>query len=87
LLGVSARLLPEESCAMGLVAAAFAILAVAAAVQAASGFGFALAAVPLLAVIIDARTAVVGASLAGLVLGIRVSAARCRSSSPGWPRA
>jgi uncharacterized membrane protein YfcA len=58
---------------MGLVAAAFAILAVAAAVQAASGFGFALAAVPLLAVITDARTAVVGASLAGLVLGIRVS--------------
>ncbi|MBO4207920.1 sulfite exporter TauE/SafE family protein [Micromonospora echinofusca] len=47
---------------------AFAIVLVAAVAQAVSGFGFALVAVPLLAVTTDARTAVVAAALPSLAL-------------------
>jgi uncharacterized protein len=64
------------------LAAAFVVLAVGAAVQAASGFGFALAAVPLLAAVTDARTAVVGSSVAGLLLSIRAAVGERRQV--GW---
>ena len=45
---------------------AFTIALVAAAVQAVTGFGFALVAVPLLAIATDARTAVVASAIGGL---------------------
>jgi hypothetical protein len=50
-----------------LLVAAFLIVAVASAAQTIIGFGSALLAVPLLAVVADAQTAVVGMSLVGLV--------------------
>jgi uncharacterized membrane protein YfcA len=52
---------------MSLLIASFVIIAVAAATQAVTGFGFALIAVPLLTLASDARTAVVAVCLAGLV--------------------
>jgi uncharacterized membrane protein YfcA len=55
---------------MLLVLAIFVILAVAAAVQAATAFGFALIAVPLLALTADVSTGVVGVALAGLLLNL-----------------
>jgi uncharacterized membrane protein YfcA len=67
------------------LAAAFVILVLAAAVQAASGFGFALAAVPLLAAVIDARTAVVGTALAGLILSARTAVGE--RGQVRWPAA
>lgn len=53
------------------------IFALAAAAQAVTGFGFALLAVPLLAVATDARTAVVGTAVVGLV-PLAVTVARDR---------
>jgi uncharacterized protein len=53
--------------------AAFAIVAVAAAAQAVTGFGFALLSVPLLAVIVPIQDAVVAGSLAALALTAGVS--------------
>ncbi len=47
--------------------ASFLIVMVASAAQAVTGFGFALLAVPLLALIADAPTAVVGTSIVGLI--------------------
>jgi uncharacterized membrane protein YfcA len=47
--------------------ASFVIVLVASAAQAVTGFGFALLAVPLLATVADAPTAVVGTSVVGLV--------------------
>jgi hypothetical protein len=61
------------------LAIAFAIILTAAATQAATGFGFALVAVPLLAATSDPRTAVVGASLVGPLLSVTI-AARERAS-------
>ena len=52
-----------------LVAAFFIVLAAAAA-QAITGFGYALVAIPLLTLVTEPRTAVVGAGLAGLWLSI-----------------
>jgi uncharacterized membrane protein YfcA len=49
---------------------AFTIALVAAAVQAATGFGFALVSVPLLALATDARTAVVASAIGGLATTI-----------------
>ena len=49
---------------------ACAILLVASATQALTGFGFSLVAVPLLAALTDPRTAVVGTSLAGPLLAL-----------------
>ena len=50
--------------------ATFAVLATAAAVTAVSGFGFALVAIPPLALLSDARTAVVGAGVASVFLNV-----------------
>jgi uncharacterized protein len=50
-----------------LILASFVIVALASAAQAMTGFGFALLAVPLLAVVADAPTAVVATSLVGLI--------------------
>jgi uncharacterized membrane protein YfcA len=52
---------------MPLVIASFLIIAVAAAAQAVTGFGFALVAVPLLTLASDAHAAVVAVCLAGLI--------------------
>jgi uncharacterized membrane protein YfcA len=52
---------------MPLVIASFTIIALAAAAQAVTGFGFALIAVPLLTLASDAHTAVVAVCLAGLI--------------------
>jgi hypothetical protein len=57
-----------------LLVVAFAIVLVAAAVQAATGFGFALVSVPLLALAVDPRTAVVASAVAGLAMTIAVAA-------------
>jgi uncharacterized membrane protein YfcA len=56
------------------LAAVCLIIFVAAAVQAITGFGYALLAVPLLTVVVDPPTAVVGAGLAGLLLSVVVIA-------------
>jgi uncharacterized protein len=48
--------------------AVFSVLTVAAAIHAATGFGFALIAVPLVALVADVRTAVVGVAVAGVLL-------------------
>jgi hypothetical protein len=53
---------------MSVLLAAFVIVLLAAATQAVTGFGFALVAVPLLALATDARTAVVTTSLSGVLL-------------------
>lgn len=50
------------------LATAFLVVLLASATQALTGFGFALVAVPLLATLTDARTAVVGVGIAGLLL-------------------
>ena len=50
--------------------AAFVIVLVAAAVQSTTGFGFSLVAVPLLALVVDPRTAVVAQTLPALVLAV-----------------
>ncbi|HSK26697.1 MAG TPA: sulfite exporter TauE/SafE family protein, partial [Jiangellales bacterium] len=55
------------------LAATIGILALAAAVQAVSGFGFALTAVPLLTLAVGPRTAVVTVLLVGLVLSVGVA--------------
>ena len=55
---------------MSTVVVAFAIVLLAAATQAATGFGFALVAVPLLAMASDPRTAIVATSLTGLALTV-----------------
>ena len=52
---------------------AFGILLLAAVTQAATGFGFALVAIPLLTVATDPRTAVVGGGLAGIVVCVGVA--------------
>jgi hypothetical protein len=54
--------------------AAFAILLLAALAQAVTGFGFALVAVPLLALAADPRSAVVAAGLASLAMNLVVAA-------------
>lgn len=59
---------------MSTLVAAAAVLLLAAMAQAVSGFGFALVAVPLLALTTDARTAVVVAGLAGLVMNLVLAA-------------
>lgn len=59
---------------MSLLAAASAILLLAAMAQAVTGFGFALVATPLLALATEARTAVVVAGLAGLVMNLTLAA-------------
>ncbi|QSB14882.1 sulfite exporter TauE/SafE family protein [Natronosporangium hydrolyticum] len=51
----------------------FAIVLLAAAVQAVTGFGFALVAVPLLALTNDPRTAVVAVGIAGMLMSIMVA--------------
>jgi uncharacterized protein len=56
------------------LAAVCLIVFAAAAVQAITGFGYALVAVPLLTVIVDPPTAVVGSALAGLWLSVVVTA-------------
>lgn len=56
---------------------AFTIALVAAAIQAVTGFGYALVAVPLLAIAADARTAVVASAVAGLAITV-VAAVRER---------
>ena len=56
-----------------MIIAAAAIMLVAAAVQAVTGFGFALVALPLLVLTTDPRTAVVGVGLAGLVMTATVA--------------
>jgi uncharacterized membrane protein YfcA len=61
----------------------FAIFLVAAATQAASGFGFALVALPLLALQGDPQSAVVASSLVSLVLTLRVSHAE--RAHVRWP--
>jgi uncharacterized membrane protein YfcA len=53
---------------MVILALAFVIVLIASSAQAITGFGYAMLAVPLLSVVIDAHTAVVGAALAGLGL-------------------
>jgi uncharacterized membrane protein YfcA len=58
--------------AMLSLAAVCLIIFVAAAVQAITGFGYALLAVPLLTVVVDPPTAVVGAGLAGFWLSVVV---------------
>jgi uncharacterized membrane protein YfcA len=71
---------------MSLLIASFTIIAVAAAAQAVTGFGFALVAVPLLTLASDAHTAVVAVCLAGLVPSL-VSAALDRGHvhwRPAW---
>jgi uncharacterized membrane protein YfcA len=50
------------------IVAAFLVVLLASVTQALTGFGFALVAVPLLATLTDARTAVVGVGIAGLLL-------------------
>jgi uncharacterized membrane protein YfcA len=60
-----------------LMLVAFMIALVAAAVQAATGFGYALVAVPLLAIATDARIAVVAGAVAGLAITV-VAAVRER---------
>jgi uncharacterized protein len=63
------------------IAVIFAVIAAAAAVQAVTAFGFALLAVPLLAVISDVPTAVVGVGVAGVLLNfgtVRVDWAHVR---------
>jgi uncharacterized protein len=60
---------------VALLAGIAAIFALAAAAQAASGFGFALLAVPLLSFLVDAKAGVVGASVVGLGL-VALMAAR-----------
>jgi uncharacterized membrane protein YfcA len=67
---------------MELWVATFAVLATAAAVQAASGFGFALVAVPFLALVIDPHTAVVGAAVASVPLNL--GAVRRRFGDVRW---
>jgi len=56
-----------------LLLAAFTIVLVAAAVQAATGFGFALVSVPLLALTAGPRTAVVASAIAALVMTVTVA--------------
>lgn len=51
-----------------LLLVSFAVITLAAAAQAVSGFGFAMVAVPLLALIIDAQTAVVAVTTIGITL-------------------
>src|SRR5437867_3162069 len=58
---------------MGVLAAVFAIVVVAAAVQGVTGFGFALVAMPLLQLVIDPHAAVVGCGLAALPLMVGVA--------------
>ncbi|HEY3007949.1 MAG TPA: sulfite exporter TauE/SafE family protein [Micromonosporaceae bacterium] len=58
---------------MPVLLAAFVIVLVAAATQATTGFGFALVAVPLLAMATDAHTAIVTVSLIGLVLTVMIA--------------
>ena len=58
-----------------MLAAIAAVFGLAATAQAASGFGFALLAVPLLSILVDAKAGVVGASIVGLGL-VAVMAAR-----------
>ena len=58
--------------------ATFAIIAVAAAAQAVTGFGFALLAVPLLALVMPVNTAVVVGSIASLAMSV-VTATRDRA--------
>jgi uncharacterized protein len=54
---------------------AFAVVLVAAATQALTGFGYSLLAVPLLALALDPKTAVVGAAIAGMALNLGTVAA------------
>jgi uncharacterized membrane protein YfcA len=54
---------------------AFFVVLVAAATQSLTGFGYALLAVPLLALLLDPHTAVVGAAVAGLALTLGTTAA------------
>jgi uncharacterized membrane protein YfcA len=56
-----------------LLLAGFTIVLVAAAVQAVTGFGFALVSVPLLALVADPRTAVVASALAALAMSATVT--------------
>jgi uncharacterized protein len=56
-----------------LLLAAFTIVLLAATVQAATGFGFALVSVPLLALTTDPRTAVVASGIAGLAVTVTVA--------------
>lgn len=58
---------------MSALLVAFVVVLLAAAVQAVTGFGFALVAVPLVALATDPRTAVVGAGLAGLGMSLAVT--------------
>lgn len=58
---------------MSVLLAAFVIVLLAAATQATTGFGFALVAVPLLALATDARTAIVTVSLIGMVLTVMIA--------------
>lgn len=60
---------------IGVLAGIVAVFVLAAAAQAASGFGFALLAVPLLSFLVDAKTGVVGSAVVGLGL-VAVMAAR-----------
>ncbi len=60
----------RENCSLMESAVIFAALAVAAAVHAATGFGFALVAVPLLALAADVPTAVVAVGIAGVLLNL-----------------
>jgi uncharacterized protein len=59
---------------MWLVVLAFLVKLVAAFAQAVTGFGFALVAVPLMTLIADPRTAVVGCAVASLALTVVVAA-------------
>lgn len=68
--GADASLIRKNGTPMGFLVVTFAALAAAAATQAASGFGFALLAVPLLTLTHDVRTAVVGAGVAGVLLNV-----------------
>jgi uncharacterized protein len=56
-------------------AVAFLVVLVAAATQALTGFGYSLLAVPLLAIILDPKTAVVAAAIAGMALNLGTVAA------------
>ncbi|HEX6498520.1 MAG TPA: sulfite exporter TauE/SafE family protein [Micromonosporaceae bacterium] len=63
---------------MTTLAAVFLVMYLAALTQTVTGFGFALVGVPLLAVVTDPRTAVVGSALVGIPLSV-MTAARDRS--------
>lgn len=62
--------MPATMTALAIPAAIFTIFALAAFAQAVSGFGFALVAVPLLALSTEPRTAVVAAGIVGLALTV-----------------